>query len=125
MIKYITAITAMTAQWNRLRLPCTPSTLLSFIVFVLYLLCEKNENKSKRGRVWPIFNIGEGGRRHSSVDSSTLTILWSRVRIPSRPSTMYWKSLLGISPPDWEMCLAIRPSFDWFISPDWNQTSLA
>ena len=27
----------------------------SFIVFVLYLSCEKNENKQKRGRVWPIF----------------------------------------------------------------------
>ena len=41
----------------RVRLPSTPSMLLSFIVkFVLYLslLCEKNENKPKRGRVWPI-----------------------------------------------------------------------
>ena len=27
----------------------------SFIVFVLYLSCEKNENKQKRGRVWSIF----------------------------------------------------------------------
>ena len=30
--------------------PSTPSTLLSFIVFVLYLSCEKNENKEKE--VW-------------------------------------------------------------------------
>ena len=42
----------------RVQLPSTPSLLLSSIVkFVLYLSlhCEKNENKQKRGRVWPIF----------------------------------------------------------------------
>ena len=27
--------------------PSTPSTLFSFIIFVLYLSCEKNENKQK------------------------------------------------------------------------------
>ena len=42
----------------RVQLSSTPSMLLSFIVkFLLYLSlrCEKNENKPKRGRVWPIF----------------------------------------------------------------------
>ena len=29
--------------------------LLSFIVLVLHLSGEKNENKQKTGRVWPIF----------------------------------------------------------------------
>ena len=38
----------------RVRVPSLPSTLFSFKVFVLYLSCKKNE-KSKRGRVWPIF----------------------------------------------------------------------
>ena len=31
----------------QVRVPSTPSTLLSFIVFVLFLSCEKNENKQK------------------------------------------------------------------------------
>ena len=40
----------------RVRVPSTPSTLLSFIVtFSKSLHCEKNENKQKRGRVRPIF----------------------------------------------------------------------
>ena len=29
--------------------------LIGIVKFVLYLLCEKNENKQKRGRLWPIF----------------------------------------------------------------------
>ena len=29
------------------RVPSTPSTLLSFIVFMIYLSCEKDENKQK------------------------------------------------------------------------------
>ena len=54
---------AAIAQWIRLclhilpsqvRVPSTPSTLLSFIVFVLHVSCEKNENKRSRGWVWPI-----------------------------------------------------------------------
>ena len=36
------------------RVPSMPSMLWSFIVIVLYLSCGKNENKQKRGRVWPI-----------------------------------------------------------------------
>ena len=53
-------IGAAIAQWNHLRPPsCRPGSspkhAFSFIVFVLYLSCEKNENKQKRGRVWPIF----------------------------------------------------------------------
>ena len=32
----------------RVQVPSTPSTLLSFIVFVLYFSEEKNENKPKR-----------------------------------------------------------------------------
>ena len=55
---------AAIAQWKRLRLPpqvrvlSSPSTLLSFIVnFVQYLSCEKNENKQKEARVWPIKNM--------------------------------------------------------------------
>ena len=36
------------------RIPCTPSTLLSSIVkFVLYLSCEKNENKQKEAGLGP------------------------------------------------------------------------
>ena len=35
--------------------PSTPSTLLPFIVFVLYLSCEKKENKQKEARRGPIF----------------------------------------------------------------------
>ena len=31
----------------RVRVPSTPSTLLSFIVLVLFLSCDKNENKQK------------------------------------------------------------------------------
>ena len=49
---------ALSIMPPRVQLPSTPSMLLSFIVkFVLYLSlrCEKNENKPKRGRVWPIF----------------------------------------------------------------------
>ena len=34
---------------SRVRVPSTPSTLLSFLVFVLYLSCEKNENNQKEG----------------------------------------------------------------------------
>ena len=41
-------------QW--VRVPSTPSTLLSFIVFVLYLQCEKNENKQKEGEFGPLKN---------------------------------------------------------------------
>ena len=32
---------------SRVRVPSTPSTLFSFIVFVIYLSCEKKENKQK------------------------------------------------------------------------------
>ena len=32
-------------------------TFFIYNVFVLYLSCEKNKNKQKRGRVWPIFKI--------------------------------------------------------------------
>ena len=55
------------------RVPNTPSTLLSFIVkFVLCLAWENYENKSKRGRVWPIKNIAllalELGRGREILD---------------------------------------------------------
>ena len=39
----------------RVRVPSTPSTLFSFIVFVLYLSREKNENKQKEAGVCPFF----------------------------------------------------------------------
>ena len=39
----------------------------SFIVFVLYLSCEKNENKQKSGRVWPILTRSPVGNLFSSV----------------------------------------------------------
>ena len=32
---------------SRVRVPSTPSRLFSFIVFVIYLSCEKKENKQK------------------------------------------------------------------------------
>ena len=48
------------AQWPtilppRVWVPSTPSTLLSFTVFVLYLSCEKNENKQKEAGFGPFF----------------------------------------------------------------------
>ena len=45
---------APTIPLPRVRVPSTPSMLFSFLVFVLNLSCEKNENKQKRGQVWPI-----------------------------------------------------------------------
>ena len=39
----------------RVQVPSTPSMLLSFIVFVLYLSCEKNENKQKEAGFGPFF----------------------------------------------------------------------
>ena len=56
---------AVIAQRIRLLLPyCRPGFesqayhlhFFHFILFVLYLSREKNENKTKRGRIWPIFN---------------------------------------------------------------------
>ena len=44
---------ALTILLPRVRIPCTPSMLLSFIVFVLYLSCEKNENKQKEAGFGP------------------------------------------------------------------------
>ena len=52
---------AAIAPWFRLRLPsCGPgfesqAHHLCFFQFVLKLKREKNENKPKRGRDWPIF----------------------------------------------------------------------
>ena len=40
-------LSAPTILLPRVRVPSSSSTLLSFIVFVLYLLCEKNKNKQK------------------------------------------------------------------------------
>ena len=42
-----------TIQPPRVRVPSTPSTLLSFIVFVPYLSCEKNENQAKEAGFGP------------------------------------------------------------------------
>ena len=40
----------------QVRIPCTPSTLLWFIVkFVLYLSFEKTENKQKEAGLGPVF----------------------------------------------------------------------
>ena len=39
----------------RVRVPSTPSMLLSFIVFGLYLSCEKGENKLKEVGFGPLF----------------------------------------------------------------------
>ena len=44
---------APTIQPPRVRVPSTPSTLLSFGVFLLYLSCEKNENKQKEDGFGP------------------------------------------------------------------------
>ena len=43
-------LSAPTILLPRVRVPSSSSTLLSFIVFVLYLLCEKNKNKQKEAR---------------------------------------------------------------------------
>ena len=39
----------------QVRVPSTPSMLFSFIVFVLYLSFEKNENKHKEAGFGPFF----------------------------------------------------------------------
>ena len=46
---------AFTILMPRVRDPSTPSTLFSFIVFVLYLSCEKNKNKQKEAGFGPFF----------------------------------------------------------------------
>ena len=46
---------APTIQPPRVRVPSTPSTLSSFVVFLLYLSCEKNENKQKEDGFGPFF----------------------------------------------------------------------
>ena len=46
---------APTIMPPRVRVPSTPSMLLSFIVFVVYLSCEKNENKQKEAGYGPFF----------------------------------------------------------------------
>ena len=43
---------APTILWPLVRIPRTPSTLFQFVID---LWCEKEENKQKRGRDWPIF----------------------------------------------------------------------
>ena len=49
-------LSAPTILLPRVRVPGTPSTLLSFTtVFVLYLSCEKNENKQKEAAFDPFF----------------------------------------------------------------------
>ena len=48
---------APTILLPRVRVPSTPSTLFSFIVFVLYLSCEKNENKQKGAGFGPFKKI--------------------------------------------------------------------
>ena len=51
---------AAIAQWIRppqVRVPCSLSMLLSFIVFVLYLSCEKNKNKQKEAGFGPYFKL--------------------------------------------------------------------
>ena len=37
------------------RVPSAPATLFSFIIFVIYLSCEKNENKQKEAGFGPFF----------------------------------------------------------------------
>ena len=44
----------------RVLVPSTPSMLLSFIAFVLYLSCEKNENKQKEAGFGPFFLMKSG-----------------------------------------------------------------
>ena len=89
-------------QWIRLRLPtCRPRFEsqahhicfyhLVIVKVVLYLSCEKNENKQKRP-----------GGCHSSVVSSAPTILRARVQIPSTPSMVflnlyYWNCIEKIT----------------------------
>ena len=67
------------------RVPSTLFTLLSFIVFVLYLPCEKNKNKEKRGRVWPIFKKKCSKMRPLHIPSlwcwSFIEIYWSLVSL--------------------------------------------
>ena len=44
---------APTILLHRVRVPSTPSTFFSFIVLVIYLSCEKNENKQKEAGFGP------------------------------------------------------------------------
>ena len=49
-------LSAPTILLPRVQVPSTPAMHFSIIVCVLYLSCEKNENKQKEAdRVWPIF----------------------------------------------------------------------
>ena len=48
-------LSAPTILLPRVRIPSTPTTLFSFIVFVLYLSFENNENKQKEAGFGPFF----------------------------------------------------------------------
>ena len=50
-------LSAPTILLPQIRVPSTPSTLFSFIVFVQYLSCEKNENKQKEAGFGPFKKI--------------------------------------------------------------------
>ena len=50
-------LSAPTILPPRVQIPSTPSMLLSFIVFVLYLSCEKNENKQKEAEFGTFLKI--------------------------------------------------------------------
>ena len=88
IVGWETVIGVTMAQWICLcqpscHVPSTPSMLLSFIVnFVLYLSCEKNETKQKRGRVWTI-----------QKTCHMWTVVWPNIVGPAdvvQSSKMFW-----------------------------------
>ena len=48
-------LSAPTVLLPQVQVPSTPSTFFAFVVFVLYLVCEKNKNKQKEAVFGPFF----------------------------------------------------------------------
>ena len=66
-------LSVLTILLQRVQAPSTPSTLLSFIVFVLYLSCEKYENKQKEAGFGPFFKLQQHFKTRIRIDKSDLT----------------------------------------------------
>ena len=88
------------------RVPNTPTTLLSFIVFVPYLSCVKNENKQKEAGIGPylkkpiftdlaILQYFEMSRRHLNLDFSFYAIWRNSIKFFfSKPSFIFLQKVL-------------------------------
>ena len=85
----------------QVRVPSTPSTLLSFTVnFALYLSCEKNENKQKEAGFGPFKNIIKlNSVTHSLRQQTSLRIIVRKykqpiVKISPRVNKYFWATFL-------------------------------